>query len=458
MAQSVKQPVSKGRRLNLAEDMAAAEMLSISYPLWDKWNESNAKAFFCERMRPEMYTREEYRVCAEILLEELPKQREYSVQALRMAYEHKTGKELHFSLLEYEMTKSEGYYACYLVCTMWQRRQVMIVTSSVSKDTSWSEIDVDSLITVTQKRLADIHQAGSFSSADIRPIADRVLENSAKWEAGESTQYVSTGFIGLDQAIGGFPISEIVTLAGMSGAGKTAMMCNMLLGKGLRSQPVLAFSAEMTADHLLERMAAIHSQRNVQKLRFRYGVGQSDYERFRAAVQHLSTLPIMIDESAAPTPQQIEHRILSASKKPEMVFVDYLEKVDVGSERSEELRVSMIAQQLKAVAKRTGTCIVVLCQYSRDKDAHRTAPKDTWLRYSGKIEQESAVICHWWYPGYWLKKGMDANEIHGYDPTDPSRGTLLITKNRHGKTYAHTLSFTPELLTFEEYESTEHGY
>jgi replicative DNA helicase len=447
----------QGLKIDLAQRSDHFEKIAVSFPLWDKWGTSKASTFFRERMRPDMFSVPEYREVCEILLEMLPTYEGLTIQTVMMAYKTRTGKEITYAHFTASMEATEGQYACFMVCTLWQRREMSILGTTTAASASDSGMDIYDITLMAQKRIMEIERAGTFRHTEITQVADRVLENIAKWEAGEATSYTSSGFTGLDRAVGGFPLGEIVSLAGMTGAGKTALLCNMALLKGKKSEKVLVFSAEMSSENLLERLAAIDSGQNVQALRFRRGVAASDYQRYAESVRRVRTLPLFIDDHASPTLVQIEARILEV--QPELVFVDYLEKVDVGPERSEELRVSQIAQGLKAVAKKTGTCIVVLSQYSRDKDAHKSVPKDSWLRYSGKIEQESAMILHWWWPGYWIKnKGMEPIEVFGFDPADEEQGKLMVTKNRFGRSYTHALRFQPETMRFHEYTSQGYGY
>jgi replicative DNA helicase len=429
------------------------ERLAISYPLWDTWQDHAAAAMFCERMKPEMFARPEYRTCAEILLQMLPDHPDMSIATLQLAYKHRTGQDIAYAMFTHDLDASQGQYACYAVATMWQRRELAIVATTAAQSASNEALDVYDVIALTAKRIGEIEQAGTFGQTDIVPVVDRVTEAVDAWVEGRVDQYTRSGFTVLDREIGGLPLSEVVVLAAMTGAGKTAIMCNMALGRAKHNLPTLVFSAEMTSDSMVERLAAIQARQNLTALRFRKNVSPSDYDAYRAALREVRAMPIRIDDRSSPTLAQIESRILAQNPRPQVVFVDYLEKVDAGFEKSEELRVSRVAQGLKTIAKRTGVCILVLSQYAREKDSHKGVPRDTWLRYSGKIEQEAAMIFHWWWPGYYVQnKGLEPGEVYGYDPAEPERGKLMLTKNRYGRSHQHDMMFKTEIMKFYEYE------
>ena len=84
-------------------------------------------------------------------------------------------------------------------------------------------------------------------------------------------------------------------------------------------------------------------------------------------------------------------------------------------------------------------------------------PRDSWLRYSGKKEQESALILHWYWPGYWVQnKGNDPDTVPDYDPTEPNKGWMYATKNRiTGGTGAARLYFRPEHTRFVDPKDPE---
>jgi replicative DNA helicase len=448
-----------GHRIDLAQRTDHLERIAISYPLWDEYGTHKAALFFAEHLKPEMFTSPEYRTIAQIMTEIIPRVGQPTQGAVMLEYHQRVGKMIDPAIFTADFDNAEALVACDAVITLWQRRELNIMFDTHAKEIAVSSTQVQDVIDLTHKRLTEVAEVGTMRATSAEAIGADLLEEVALWEAGTATAYTPSGFMELDRAIGGFPLSEVVTLGGMTGAGKTALLCNMALLRAKIGKATYIFSAEMTASQMLARIAATQSGINVQKLRFRHDVTASDYERYRKAVNEVRKMPIIIDDTPAPTLPQIESRISSSTLNPQMVFVDYLEKVSVYGEKSEELRVSAIAQGLKTIAKRTGTCIVALSQYARDKEAHKDVPKDSWLRYSGKIEQESALIVHWWWPGYFVvNKGIEESFVHEYDPQHPDLGYLVITKNRHGKACKHALRFQPELMRFHEYESTVHGF
>src|SRR5690606_3888283 len=122
----------------------------------------------------------------------------------------------------------------------------------------------------------------------------------------------------------------------------------------------------------------------------------------------LAGLLIHIDDDPAPTFSRIAARCQQVQVTDGLAFVaiDYDEKIDSEGD-TEELRVSAIAQGAKNLAKRFGVPVVSLSQYSKAAENSYGIPQDSWLRYSGKKLQESALVLHWYWPGFWIEnKGV----------------------------------------------------
>lgn len=329
------------------------------------------------------------------------------------------------------------------------------------------ESDVFDVAEQTQRAVSELilsAQTGTRADTHIAAAVAEALARVDEWARGESTDFAPSGFYTLDRAFGGYPIGELTTLAAMTGAGKTSLVCQVVASiaraeaskakhKGTTPAPVIVFSAEMSREQIAHRAAAGLARINIRTLRAGKGRPE-ELERYRAALRYVATLTIHVDDEPSPTFSHIRSRLQQIRQSaPDgrlaLVAVDYDEKIDAHG-ASEELRVSAIARGLKDLAKRFTVAILGLSQYKRVDGAHRMQPANEWLRYSGKKEHESAMIAHWWHPGYWVEKGLDGADVDGYDPLEPQAGRLIITKNRFGPTGHIDLLFDAETTSFHD--------
>ncbi|NBB87039.1 MAG: AAA family ATPase [Bacteroidetes bacterium] len=315
----------------------------------------------------------------------------------------------------------------------------------------------------------DVHEEtlsvrlGGSTNTHISNAIGEAMERTERWQQGERADMVPTGFYSLDRMLGGYAVGELTTVAAMTGAGKTSLLIHIAAAQAERlakaqasgkdSGAVLLFSAEMTAEQLVHRMAAARGQTDLRQLRG--GQAQHDhYEHHLDALSELTRLEIHIDDDPQPTWSRIQARCqqLQATSGLAFVGVDYDEKIQ-SQGRTEELRVSEIAQGLKRLAKRFQVPVLALSQYSRKATAF-SWPDNDWLRYSGKKEHESAMILHWVWPDYWKQRGVDPYDsdgsvrIAGYLEGRPEAGYLFCTKNRFGSLGKALIKFFPQHTRF----------
>lgn len=371
-------------------------------------------------------------------------------------------------------TTNTEYHAQILADKAMRRRLITTMTSVVGKAFDDTE-DLSALLDEAGKGVNDISfgVGGVRADVHIRHAAAAALLRVDDWREGKATDFAPSGIWSLDKRNGGFPRSELITLAAFSGMGKTALLgfcvANVANGEvsraaaaGVDPSPAVVFSAEMTAEQLVHRMASQRTGLDLNHLRSGDAT-EAEFRAYETALGEIATLPIHIDDEPAPTFTHIASRLeqvrqTSPSGTLALVAVDYDEKVDPNDAqaRTEELRVSAIARGLKNTAKRFRCPVLALKQYKKVQNPWTRLPDDEWLRYSGKTEQESAMIVHWVWPEYWVRKGVVTAEaaadgaVAGYKRDRPERGFLVVTKARHGGPGSIPLDFTPETVSFRD--------
>ena len=327
--------------------------------------------------------------------------------------------------------------------------------------------DVFDVLDRAQGALASVAlsaKQGAQSDTHIRHAVAEALVRVEEWRRGEGADFAPSGFYSLDRTTGGLPVGELTTIAAMTGAGKTSLLGQAMRSVALaelaaveaerreRARPVVCFSAEMSREQLVHRMASGLAGVNIRVLRAGKGTPEQ-YARYDAALGRLAALEVYVDDNPSPSFTHIAARLTQIGIRSEgelaFVGVDYDEKVE-SEGQTEELRVSAIARGLKDTAKRFRCPVVALSQYGRKEGMHKLPPSNAWLRYSGKKEQESAQIIHWIYPQYWVEKGYDPNKVYGNDLGRPERGQLFVSKNRFGPTGEIPLDFHVATTSFRD--------
>ena len=280
---------------------------------------------------------------------------------------------------------------------------------------------------------------------------------------GHALQGLPTGLTHLDEKLQGLKKSEMIVIVARPSVGKTSLAMNIAeccaLGENLarepfhgehcRKHPVLIFSLEMPIEALTKRMIAGRAAINVWKLnRAQYTQRERDdlTKNLFRATDDLKKAPIYVDDAAALDIMDLRARARRWKKSHgiELIVIDYLQLIHCaeGARQSRVVEVSMISQQIKAMAKELKVPVIVLSQLSRANEQRgdkTERPRLSDLRDSGAIEQDADVV-------FLLRRPCRS-------PKDPEAGDLKlaiidIAKNRNGETGEVKVNFEDHFTRF----------
>ncbi len=293
-------------------------------------------------------------------------------------------------------------------------------------------------------------------------------------ERGRLITGVGTGFGDLDEKTSGMHPGELIIVAARPGMGKTSYVLNIATnvastipeqapGEEIAADPrvgVMVFSLEMPKEQLANRMMCSEGRVNLSDLR-KGQVGGEKWDRLVEAANHLSQLPIWIDDSpglsvlelrAKVRRQQHEWDKNDANGKPirkiGLVIVDYLQLMKGRDNvQSREQEISEISRGLKALSKELRVPVIALSQLNRAVETRSTKdkrPQLSDLRESGAIEQDADVIQFIYRPEYYLtdKTSEEALKKKGY-------AEVIIAKQRNGPTGRIPVTFIDDYTRFE---------
>ena len=311
----------------------------------------------------------------------------------------------------------------------------------------------------------------SFESALIESIE---MANAAYARDG-SLSGISTGLKDLDNQIGGLHKSDLIILAGRPSMGKTSLATNIAfnVAKAYKSETdaagvkkttsggvVAFFSLEMSAEQLATRLLA--EQAGISSFRIRRGdISADQYERVREAATEINRLPLYIDDTGGLSIGALaaRSRRLKRLHGLDLIVVDYLQLLTGGNamKRNDNRvqEVSIITQQLKALAKELNVPVLALAQLSRAVEQRDDKkPQLSDLRESGSIEQDADVVSFVFRKFYYLSRAEPepGTEEHMKWTDECARyervAEVLIGKQRHGPIGTVALSFEAELTKF----------
>ena len=291
---------------------------------------------------------------------------------------------------------------------------------------------------------------------------DRLFESGGKVMEG-----LSTGYRYLDETLQGLKAGEMIVIAARPSVGKTSLAMNIAescaLGMDMnnvpvkydngRRHPVAIFSLEMPVEQLTKRMLAGRAHLNMWRLN-RNLVPRSEKQmltnNLMQAMGELKSAPIYVDDTAGLDVMDLRARARRMKKQHgiELIVIDYLQLCCCreGARQGRQIEVSMISQQIKAMAKELKVPVIVLSQLSRANEQRGDKyekPKLSDLRDSGAIEQDADVV-------FLLRRpSRNSNDPESQDLT---LAYVDIAKNRNGETGEVKMNFIREWTRFLDRE------
>ncbi|MBR2838451.1 MAG: replicative DNA helicase [Kiritimatiellae bacterium] len=296
---------------------------------------------------------------------------------------------------------------------------------------------------------------------------DRMFESGGRLMEG-----LSTGYKYLDETLQGLKPGEMIVIAARPSVGKTSLAMNIAESVALgldmnnvpvrydngKRHPVAIFSLEMPVEQLTKRMLAGRAHLNMWRLN-RNLVPSSEKKmltnNLMQAMGELRNAPIYVDDTASLDVMDLRARARRLKKRHgiELRVIDYLQLCTCreGSRQGRQIEVSMISQQIKAMAKELKIPVIVLSQLSRANEQRGDKyekPKLSDLRDSGAIEQDADVV-------FLLRR--PSRNPKDPESQDQTLAYVDIAKNRNGETGEVTMNFIREWTRFLDREPDHTG-
>ena len=324
-------------------------------------------------------------------------------------------------------------------------RKLIKVNEEIANTCYAGKEPLEQILAGTEKTIFDLLQ--NRNSGDFVPIRQVALNVLEKIETASKSQGpvtgIPTGFIDLDYKTSGMQPSDLVLIAARPSMGKTAFVLNLVdhvaVRKGL---PCMIFSLEMSKEQLVNRMLAMESNVDAQKLR-NGNLTDSDWDAIVEGIGVIGNSKMIIDDTPGISITELRSkcRKMKLEYGLSMVIIDYLQLMTGSGGKSSESRqqeISEISRSLKALAREINAPVIALSQLSRaceTRTDHRPMLSD--LRESGAIEQDADVVMFLYRDDYYNK-----------DTDTPNIAEVIIAKQRNGPIGTVNLLWQPEFTKF----------
>ncbi|MCO5182357.1 MAG: replicative DNA helicase [Anaerolineae bacterium] len=324
------------------------------------------------------------------------------------------------------------------------RRALLQSASKIANMAYDEKEDVNVIIDRAEQSLFSISEERTTRDlTSVKQIARDYLERIERLrELGDDVIGVPTGFTDLDRLLGGLNKSDLLIVAARPGMGKTAFQIRMALTAARRyDKRVAMFNLEMSGEQLLQRMVAMETQIDSQRLR-RGKLLESEMPVFYETIGRLSESHIFIDDTPGVTPRDLRTkcRRLYAEHGIDLVMVDYLQLMQSDHSNNNRVQeISEISRGLKLLARELDVPVVAAAQLSRAVESRQDKhPMLSDLRDSGSIEQDADIVMF-----------IYRDEYYNPETTErPNIAEISIAKHRNGPTGSIDLYWHSQLATF----------
>lgn len=328
-------------------------------------------------------------------------------------------------------------------------RRLISTASEITNIAFKEDGDVEDILDSAEQKLFEVSQKQLKQNfASISSILHATFEriDELHREKGK-LRGISSGYVDLDNILGGLQKSDLVVLAARPSMGKTSLALDIMRHVGVNAKiPVGIFSLEMSKDQLVDRLLSAQSDVNLWKIRTGH-LNDEDFEKIGQAMGELSEAPIFIDDAAGSNIMEIrtKARRLQSEQGVGLIVVDYLQLMEGRSQENRVQEVSEISRALKQLARELNVPVLALSQLSRGVESRPDkVPQLADLRESGSIEQDADVVMFIYREE--MYKGKDAHRPHVAE--------IHIKKHRNGPTGQIDLYFDADKTSFKNLDRT----
>ncbi|NDJ78317.1 MAG: replicative DNA helicase [Chloroflexi bacterium] len=277
------------------------------------------------------------------------------------------------------------------------RRRMLTAASEIAQLAHEESADINEVIDRAESALFNVTERRLRK--ELVPLDAAISEYYDRIEGlygrGEDLLGVPTGFMDLDDLLGGLQKSDLLIVAGRPGMGKTSWLMSVALNAARAKARVAYFSLEMGNEQIVQRL--ISSETGISTHSLRLGdLNEREWALFVEAAGNLSKLKVNLDDTPVLTPLQMRTkcRRLHMDTGLDVVMVDYLQLMTGGIGRTDNRvqEISYISRSLKQLARELNVPVLAAAQLSRAVEQRQDKrPQLSDLRESGCLAGDTLI-------------------------------------------------------------------
>lgn len=242
----------------------------------------------------------------------------------------------------------------------------------------------------------------------------------------------------------GLQCGKVTVIAGRTSSGKSALSEGFALDLAENGVPTLFLSLEMDVASLTERAFCRTMQvDNYSLLTGQFKFQKEIQDKWKIFTESMAKLPLLITCEIGKTFKEVNQIVEALDPTPKAVFVDYIGAIAFKDRQSREMMNEYI-RQFKELAIKKDFIGVLCSQINRQGAVAGEEPQLHQLKETGNLEETASVVFLIHNP-----------YIMTHNEEDRGKATIVIAKNRNGRTGRHKVKFVPQYYRFEELDTVE---
>lgn len=351
-------------------------------------------------------------------------------------------RKIYLALIDSAVSTSQIPGVLSVVKDRWARRSLKALGDYVARGANFHNSDP---FILAQEATTQIDRLNaSRVQNEVGTMSDSVNKMLEAIRQPDRLKGATTGIASIDRQINGYKKGQLYVIGARPGMGKSTFMISSLRACAQAGNGVAMFSMEMDQVEVAARTIADVID-NLKGPFFgsliRGEVFDNHVEMIADAAHTHKGLPIHVDASASLTVEEIISRVRRVKAEfadngfdLSVVYVDHLTEIKA-SERyagNPVMEVSETVKRLRVAAKELDTCIVLLCQLSRESEKRdNKRPSLSDLRWTGEIEQAAHMVAFLYREHYYLQLDPSADPYE----LDQAKHKMefIVKKNRQGE-------------------------
>lgn len=344
----------------------------------------------------------------------------------------KIGSSVEMSYLSEVCDNSPSYsasmvYGYFNILADRQIRRKILAASQSLIELSNSVIDIDEVLSGSQKALSGIEGHNESETVAIKSVLEQALSDmDARRENGDKLIGATTGLQALDDVTRGIR-PGLTVIAARPGMGKTILAGQMMLAAAKEGMSNLIFSMEMPNVQLAERYLSASSSVLYDRVITTAKLDDGDYVKLANGCNRLiETHMEFVDKTDMPinkmasTIRTWHRKQVKKGVEPGYILIDYLQLMRLSGMGNKTDQIGEITRALKALSLELELRILLVSQLNRELEKRpNKRPISADLRDSGNIEQDADNII-------FIYRDDQYNE----DTTNPNIAELILGKAR----------------------------